>query len=58
MTRTDYEVIAAVLNETYFDEDRRVVNAVAYRFADRLALINPRFNREKFLRAAGVVAGT
>lgn len=55
MTRKDYELIARVL--TNYSDDEGVVierDAIAYRLADALAIDNPRFNRHKFLIAAGV----
>jgi hypothetical protein len=58
MTRNDFEVIADVLKDqrnlavqTGVDPTPAMIAAA---FADRLALINPRFNRAKFLRACGV----
>jgi hypothetical protein len=57
MTRKDYQLIAAVLNNYATGgiptDDR---DAIAYDLADALALDNPRFNRELFLVAAGVYA--
>lgn len=54
MTTKDFELIARVLADTYCTEDRLGVKAVAYRMADMLARTNDRFDRERFLRAAGV----
>jgi hypothetical protein len=58
MTRNDFEVIADVLARLRpelptDDMTDHGLDAVAAAFADRLALINPRFNRAMFLRAAG-----
>ena len=58
MTRKDFELIAKVLRAARNgDIDRRaewVTDAIAEDMADGLATTNPRFNREKFLRACGV----
>lgn len=57
MTRKDYQLIASVLNQ--FTAEGGVVierDAMAYDLAHALALDNPRFDREKFLVAAGVIA--
>ena len=55
MTRKDYQLIASVLanfaTEGTPTDDR---DAIAYGLADALAQDNPRFDREKFLIAAGV----
>lgn len=55
MTRKDYNLIAAVLNKFTGDQgdviDR---DAMAYDLADALAADNPRFDRHRFLVAAGV----
>jgi hypothetical protein len=56
MTRKDFELIAQVLNQ--FTAEGGVVierDAMGYDFADALALSNPRFDREKFLIASGVI---
>lgn len=55
MTRKDYVLIASVLNQ--FTAEGGIVverDAMAYDFAHALALENPRFDRERFLVAAGV----
>ena len=55
MTRKDYVLIANVLNQ--FTAEGGIVterDAIAYDFAHALALENPRFDRERFLIAAGV----
>jgi hypothetical protein len=55
MTRKDYELIAKVLND--FAAEGRPVDdrdAIAYSLAAALAANNPRFDREKFLIAAGI----
>lgn len=55
MTRKDYQLIASVLanfaTEGTPTDDR---DAIAYGLADSLGQDNPRFNRERFLVAAGV----
>lgn len=59
MTSKDYVTIARVLRDTgilapepdQINEDR---NSLAQAFADELVKENPRFNRDKFLRACGV----
>lgn len=59
MTRKDHVTIARVLRDTgilasepdQINEDR---NSLAQAFADELVKENPRFNRDKFLRACGV----
>jgi hypothetical protein len=55
MTRKDFELIAAVLNK-FTAEDGVVVerDAMAYDLADALGADNPRFDRRRFLIAAGV----
>jgi hypothetical protein len=55
MTRKDYQLIAAVL-KSYATEGIPVDDrdAIAYDLADALAKDNPRFDRERFLVAAGV----
>ena len=65
MTRKDYQLIADVFqrNRIYdsfiFDEEARgsayrAASRVAYDLADALALDNPRFNRDTFLKACGI----
>jgi hypothetical protein len=56
MTRKDYQLIAAVLNN--FESDGGDVierDAMAYDLADALAQDNPRFDRKRFLVASGVL---
>lgn len=57
MTRKDYQLIASVLanfaTEGTPTDDR---DAIAYGLADSLGQDNPRFDRERFLVAAGVWA--
>ncbi len=59
MTRKDFELIAATLKAargmTAEDTDVLLLNAVARDFADALRCTNKQFNRDKFLRACGVV---
>lgn len=56
MTKKDFELIAAVLNNYHLDTpiQKQIVAAVAREFADRLKATNKQFNRDKFLRACGV----
>ena len=57
MTRKDFELIAKVIKELppvdIYDVSGHKV--VALIFANALATTNPLFNREKFLKACGVV---
>ena len=57
MTRKDYILIAEVLKNfpTYAEQPTDDRDAMAYDFADRLASENPRFDRTRFLIAAGVL---
>ncbi len=55
MTRKDYVLISDVLRDALDSIiDDMALEALASRFADELALDNPRFDRERFLAAAGV----
>lgn len=62
MTRKDYVLIAAALKATYrpqlVDDHTRGINdgvaAAAESLAIELKRDNPRFDRERFLKAAGV----
>ena len=67
MTRKDYILIAAALKEArnhWLAEEARDIdgsaafraglNAAGLELASRLARDNPRFDRERFLKAAGV----
>jgi hypothetical protein len=55
MTRKDFQLIADVLcNFTADGGDTIERDAMAYDFADKLQEINPRFDRRRFLVAAGV----
>ena len=58
MTQRDFELIADVLKTqrdlsilTKVDPTPKMI---AHAFADRLATVNPRFDRARFLRACGV----
>ncbi len=53
MTRKDYVLIAAALNSCANGADKKTV---AYQLADALAQDNPRFDRARFLKAAGVAS--
>jgi hypothetical protein len=57
MTRKDYQLIASVLKK-FTSEGGDVIerDALAYDLADALGADNPRFNRDRFLVAAGVWA--
>lgn len=59
MTRKDYELIAKVLND-FAAEGRPVDDRddIAYNLAAALAADNPRFERQKFLAAAGVLSNS
>jgi hypothetical protein len=55
MTRKDYQLIASVLNKfTSEGGDTIERDALAYDLADALGADNPRFDRDRFLVAAGV----
>lgn len=63
MTRKDFQLIADVLNdcrESYADANAdagtQAIETVAECFALRLRATNPRFDRDRFLRACGVDA--
>ena len=51
MTKQDFELIARVLETVRYSADHE---AIAERFADALARVNPRFDRARFLKAAGL----
>lgn len=58
MTKKDYELIARVFTRhckvSHVDAKAREAMDMAYDMADALAQDNPRFNRNKFLKACGV----
>jgi hypothetical protein len=65
MTRKDYVAIAAAISEARMNPTHFFINreegeygegvfSVAVALADRLARDNPRFDRARFLKAAGV----
>ncbi len=58
MTRKDFQLIADAVQQMNFPDnhvERKPTKAhVARTLADRLALTNDRFDREKFLAACGV----
>lgn len=54
MTRKDFELIAAVLKRARQNEDaggHAVINGLAVNLAEALATTNPRFDRDRFIRA-------
>lgn len=54
MTKKDYELIADTIQSVPFDPGALTPKfSVAQAFADALKATNPRFNREKFLKACG-----
>ncbi len=61
MTRKDYELIAERISSSREADARNgreeeLLDSVSRRLADALASENPRFDRERFLRACGVEA--
>lgn len=54
MTRKDFELIARVLSEARAELADEYVDYMAHRFADALVWTSERFDRARFLRAAGV----
>ena len=63
MTRKDYVLIAAQVRDmllfemqtqAYLDGAKAAHNSIAYRLAGALGQTNPRFDRERFLKACGV----
>lgn len=57
MTRKDYELIAKVLRD-FVGDGGDVIDRdqIAYKLASALAQDNPRFNRLRFLVAAGYIS--
>ena len=55
MTKNDYKIIAGVIESLPKYPTKKVV---AKRFATRLEYDNPRFNRERFLKACDLEAET
>ncbi len=53
MTRKDYELLARVIANAWYSS-RDYKESIASDLADKLEADNPRFNRERFLIAAGV----
>jgi len=59
MTRKDYILIAKAMKESRETEKKRnepVVDSAAHTLASYLACDNPRFDRQRFLRACGAVS--
>ena len=58
MTRKDYKLIADSLKDLKgmmnTEEERKVLSLVAFKVSQGLAVDNPRFDRQKFLEAAGL----
>jgi hypothetical protein len=58
MTRKDFELIARVLSNARitFDKPQQTIalNGAVFAFASELASTNDRFDKHRFLRAAGV----
>ncbi len=54
MTRKDFEAIASVVRDFSFTGDGRDRERLARALADELRLKNPRFNRDRFLKACGI----
>ena len=57
MTKKDYIKIAELLNnlrQPFGTTEDELLDTAAYNFADMLADDNPRFDRARFLAAAGV----
>ena len=61
MTRKDYIAIAAIIAEKRWPSanlrmtEDELLNELAHEFADMLAEDNPRFDRGRFLEAAGAI---
>lgn len=62
MTKKNFEAIARILKanqvELHSDFDRGYiagVEGIAHELADHFAVENPRFNRDQFLTACGIV---
>jgi hypothetical protein len=53
MTRRDFEVIAATISQLYLGDEALRAH-IAGVFADNLYMTNPRFDRERFLKACGL----
>jgi hypothetical protein len=55
MTRKDFELIARVVNaHRQYENDYNNVDQLAHDMADALRATNQQFNRDRFLKAAGV----
>jgi hypothetical protein len=52
MTKKHYEAIASIIE--YYAHDTTVYNALANRLADYFAQDNPKFDRQRFLKACGI----
>lgn len=56
MTKKHFEAIAAILSEVHDDyRHDGAVDAMASRMADYFKSQNPRFDRDQFLAACGVI---
>jgi hypothetical protein len=56
LQRRHFQLVADILKIFYrrSDDQRSIVAAIAYQFADTFTLDNPRFDRDRFLRACGL----
>lgn len=54
MTRRHFEAIASTIKDSRAVVDQRAVDFVARRLAGCFRAFNPNFDRDRFLRAAGV----
>lgn len=54
MQHRNFTTIATIISELNLDKNVRF--DVARQFADRLAFTNPKFDRQRFLVACGVIA--
>ena len=59
MTRKDFERIAKIINDQAKDvttgiSDRVLLNELANKFADNFKAENPRFDRDRFMRACSL----
>jgi uncharacterized membrane-anchored protein len=55
MQHRHFATIAAIIREMANGQDENLRGIVAFAFARELAATNPRFDRDRFLRACGVI---